>query len=102
MTPYALTEQRGAFLNTVFGRAYTLIIFELSEAELEAIVGRYQSGKWAGELRGKITWMKCVEGGWYKLGGEGRVLKPGTYDHRIVDPWARDPQGGDRVIWPLK
>lgn len=96
---YALTEQRGSFLNTEFGRDYAMKIFGLTEPELEAIVGRYTKGKWKGELKGKITWTKCVRGGWYKHNGAGGVMRPGALHHAIIDPWTNDRQGGPKVLW---
>lgn len=96
---YALIESKGVFLNTEFGRTYALTIFELKDHELEAIVGRYTKGKWQGELRGKITWIKCLEGGWFKLDGFNFVsIKTGDHQHLIVDPWTY-VHSRPKVLW---
>ena len=103
MTHRATIDSKFAYLSGDFGRDYAMKHFGLTIAELEAIVGRYTKGKRKGELRGAITWRKCVRGGWLSTGpnyyGEGRtsghVVKPGhRFDHAIVDPWK-----GNKVLW---
>jgi len=67
--------------------------FNLTEAELESIVGgRKTRGASAGKLRGGLAWSKTVRGGWVKTGqynhdaqhGNGYVIAPNTIVFRAL------------------
>lgn len=103
---YASIEIKSAYLSTDFGKQYAMRVFELTEEQLEKIVGRNTKGKRVGQLRGTITWKVVVRGGWHRTGpssmpGErssGCVLKPGLrFDHQIINPFARFNQPA--VLW---
>lgn len=94
MTTYANIEVKVCSLANDWGRDYAMRIFNLTEAELERLVGRITRGPRKGMLAGMIGWSKCMSGGWQRLGhydhdamrGNGRVLRPGTcFDHRLYD-----------------
>lgn len=109
MTHRASVDLKSAYLSNEFGRDYAMRVFELTEAELEAIVGRYTRGKRKGLLRGLLTWKHCIRGGWYVTGHgdwdgrtSGHVVKPGLrWDHEIVDPYKSGPNGNPKVLWSM-
>jgi hypothetical protein len=92
----AQIENRIARLNTEFGLTLAMRKFELTEADIEKIVGRYKRGKHKGELKGAIAWKKCVVGGWKRndRNDRGGVVRPGSYDYKITDAW-----DAEKVKW---
>ena len=87
-TNYARIIIRSAFLSRPFGKDYAMRVFDLSEDQLESIVGRYTKGKRKGELRGILEWYHAEKGGWYKtepgyMRG-GVVKKNARFGHRII------------------
>lgn len=63
---YAVVENRIAWLSSAFGRDYACRVFNMSLADLESLVGRYQRGKRKGLLRGYLSWDHVKKGGWFK------------------------------------
>ena len=97
---YAQFISRFAYLSEDFGHDLTMRKFNLSEEQLEQIVGKYVRGKRKGLLKGKITWTKCVKGGWVKTGPYdhdamracGYVQPVGECkDFQLVDNWTGEP-----------
>lgn len=93
---YAIFQGRSAYLSEDFGKELAMKKFNLSEAQLEQIVGRYVRGKRKGLLKGKIVWTKCTKGGWVKTGPYdwdaeracGYVQPVGKCkDFQLVDSW---------------
>lgn len=78
---YCQTEFKTASLATDFGRGLAQLWFGLNNDILESLVGRYSRGKRKGQLRGEITWKKCVRGGW---NGEGVTLPGHVSERKIV------------------
>lgn len=72
-----------AYLNTDRGLAIACKAFSKTEAEIEAIVGRYSRGKRKGLLRGAIQWRKILRGGW--VSGFGVVERGLEYGHSITN-----------------
>lgn len=70
-TPYQAGAQRAKFatksawLGTEFGEDYARKLF--GDATVDALP-RYSRGKNAGKLKGKVEWLRCVEGGWVSEG----------------------------------
>lgn len=105
----ATVEAKSAWLSSEFGLDYAKKTFDLSDADIEAIVGRYTKGTRKGQLRGQITWLKCTRGGWVKTGqgpgggerGPGFVVRPNRrWDHKIIDPWGDKQRNGDAAtLW---
>lgn len=94
MTVRARFENRSCYLSNDFGAALACRKLNISEDELEEIVGRYSRGKRKGKLRGLLVWRKCVSGGWVRTGGayEGYVESPRkTMDYKILDAWTKEP-----------
>lgn len=95
MTTYASIKTQGAYLNSDFGLKLALRKFNITEEDLETLVGRYVKGKRKGQLRGKISWQKVKSGGWVSLGprsdggyANGFVALPNrSFGYRIVDAW---------------
>ena len=83
MSTRAFVCRHEAMLSEDFGRTYAMRIFDMSEEELERIVGRYSRGKRVGKLRGSIAWWSVKSGGW--LRGAGVVAPKTTAGHMIVD-----------------
>lgn len=103
MANYAQFITRFAYLNEPFGMELALRKFELTEEQLESIVGRYVRGKRKGLLKGKIVWTKCVKGGWVKTGPYdfdamracGYIAKPGhCSEFHLADSWT-----GESIKW---
>ena len=63
----AFSSQK-SYLSTDFGLQLAMKKTGLTEAELEAVVGRYKKGQRKGLLKGYIHWYKVTHGGWYKTG----------------------------------
>lgn len=57
-----------SYLSSEFGLQLAIKKTGLTEAELEALVGRYKKGVRKGLLKGTIHWKKVTNGGWYKTG----------------------------------
>lgn len=71
--------------------------------QLEAIVGRNSKGKHKGQLKGRLEWEKCIEGGWswditrddttatMKIsngGNQGYIIKPNTTRrYKLTETW---------------
>lgn len=96
LTARAEISYKTAYLNTDFGLNLAMRRLELSQDDIEKIVGRYVRGKRKGQLRGKISWLKVDQGGWVKTGpydfeamrGTGFVARlKVTYGYSIVDAW---------------
>ena len=66
---YARFENNGAWLSSDFGQSIAARYFTPEQIES---LGRYVRGKRKGLLKGRITWTKCVHGGW---------VRTGSYDH---------------------
>lgn len=83
---YCKIRTFSCYLNTEFGLNLAKKWFDLDEAGLEAIVGRYSRGKRKGQLKGQIVWEKTVVGGWSTR--HGGVTRPGDIHSRnICDAW---------------
>ena len=102
---YAEFQQGYAYLSEDFGRDLAMRKFNLTEEQLEQIVGRYVKGKRKGKLKGKLVWTKCVKGGWVKTGpydwdiGQacGYVAQKGKCDDfKLVDAWTGEPINWNR------
>jgi hypothetical protein len=76
-----------AYLNSAHGLAIACKVFEKTEEEIEAIVGRYARGSRVGELRGSITWSKLRHGGW--ISGFGVADRGLEFGHAIQN-WDGD------------
>jgi hypothetical protein len=83
-----------AYLNTDQGLAIACKAFSKTEAEIEAIVGRYSRGKRVGQLRGSIVWSTILRGGW--VSGVGVVDRGLEYGHSIQNWDGENLLGHDR------
>lgn len=68
MTNYARIENRSAYLSSEFGEDYARRLFG---DEIIDALPRYVRGKRKGKIKGRVTWRKCVKGGWVKTGPYG-------------------------------
>lgn len=75
-------ERKIAALTTDFGLK---VATEKFGAELIARMPVYTRGPKKGKPKGALTWIKCSEGGWMRMnGGQGGVIRPGTYDWALT------------------
>lgn len=72
-----------AWLSTEFGKNLALNKLGLTEQKLEALIGRYKTGKRAGLLRGQIMWFKVPYGGWSRE--LGKIVPPCSFGYTICD-----------------
>lgn len=88
-TNYAVLESRSAYLSDgQFAVGMIQYFLGLNTDMVESLVGRYVRGKLKGELRGMITWTKCVHGGW--ITGKGLCGRGVTeIEISIVSGWDR-------------
>lgn len=76
-------QQQQAWLSTEFGQKLAMTKLNLTERELEGLVGRYKSGKRVGQLRGQIVWFNNPHGGWVReIGG---VVPQCNFGYTICD-----------------
>jgi hypothetical protein len=99
-TNYAQFKESFAYLSDDFGKKLAMRKFDLTEEELERVVGRYVRGKRKGQLKGMIIWTKCIKGGWVRTGpydheqmrAQGYVAqKNRCQDFKLVDAWTKQP-----------
>jgi len=104
-TNYAVFTEGYAYLSEDFGKQLAMKKFNLSEKQLEQVVGRYIKGKRKGLLKGKIIWTKCTKGGWVKTGPYdwdveqacGYIAQPGKCNNfSLVDGWTGEPYHWNR------
>lgn len=88
---YATIECRQGFISDEFIAKLTMNHFGLTPKELEMLVGRVTRGKRKGQLKGRLNWLKCVRGGWRKIGPgymNGQVVYPNTtFEYQIKESW---------------
>jgi len=91
-TNYAEFSRNEAYLNQRFGLEMAHLLLGLNNEIIEAIAGRYSRGKRKGQLRGAITWERCIKGGWYRTGYEGcHVEYPGKIRNvAIIDAFTKE------------
>jgi len=69
--------------------------FGITSSELEKTVGRYVKGKFAGAIRGKLTWYKCIKEGFLpksEINSIPRIVKANTtLGYKLVDAWTDTP-----------
>lgn len=100
---YAQFKDGSAYLSEDFGKQLAMKKFDLTEQQLEIVVGYYVKGKRKGLLKGMLTWTKCIKGGWVRTGpynwdvgkATGYVATPNTCrDFQLVDAWTREA-----ILW---
>ena len=79
---YTNVLQKQAWLSDSFGVELALKKLNLTNEELESIVGRYTRGQRKGQLKGKLVWFKVEAGGW--VHGIG-VIGPCSFGYAIAD-----------------
>jgi len=86
---YQYQVMRG-YLSDSFIQELAMRKLNLTEEQLEELVGRYVRGKRKGMLKGSLTWKKVTYGGWRRLGsgaGNGFVQGRGSIEYEIIDAW---------------
>lgn len=90
---YAVREQKMTALCSDFAREFVARQFgKLAAEQIYAALPLYKRGKNKGQVKGFITWIKCIKGGWVRTGaydhdagrGCGHVMAQGTHDVKIV------------------